>query len=62
MRAISLEIMPYYVHVFALCSPRHSLTYVVNYLKGKSARKILQRFPELKTRAIHGNCVAGTTS
>jgi putative transposase len=52
--------MPYYVHVFALCSPRYSLTYVVNYLKGKSARKILQRFPELKTRAIHGNCVAET--
>jgi len=24
-----LEIMPYYVHLFALCSPRHSLTYVV---------------------------------
>jgi len=26
---LALEIMPYYVHVFALCPPRHSLTYVV---------------------------------
>jgi putative transposase len=26
----------------------------VNYLKGKSARRILQRFPGLKTGAIHG--------
>ena len=26
----------------------------VNYLKGKSARRILQRFPELKTRASRG--------
>jgi putative transposase len=28
--------------------------YIANYLKGKSARKILQRFPELKIRAFRG--------
>jgi len=46
--------MPDYVHVFTLCTPRHSPAYIVNYLKGKSARRILQRFPELKTRASRG--------
>jgi putative transposase len=51
---LALEVMPDHVHVFALCPPRHSPAYIVNYLKGKSARRILQRFPELKTGAIHG--------
>jgi putative transposase len=27
---------------------------IVNYLKGKSARRILQRFPELKSKATRG--------
>jgi len=48
---LALEVMPDHVHVFALCPPRHSPAYVVNHLKGKSARRILQRFPELRTRA-----------
>ena len=52
--AIAVEVMPDHVHVFTLCPPRHSPAYVVNYLKGKSARRILQKFPELKTRAIRG--------
>jgi len=43
--------MPDHVHVFALCPPRHSPAYIVNYLKGKGARRIPQRFPELRTRA-----------
>jgi putative transposase len=51
---LALEVMPDHVHVFALCPPRHSPAYIVNYLKGKSARRILQRFPELKTRAVRG--------
>jgi len=51
---LAVEVMPDHVHVFALCSPRHSPAYIVNYLKGKSARRILQRFPELKTRASRG--------
>jgi putative transposase len=45
---LALDVMPDH----ALCPPRHSPAYIVNYLKGKSAR-ILQSFPELKT-AIHG--------
>ena len=52
--AIAVEVMLDHVHVFALCPPRHSPAYIVNYLKGKSARRILQRFPELKSRASRG--------
>jgi len=48
---LALDVMPDHVHVFALCPPRHSPAYIANYLKGKSARRILQRFPELRTRA-----------
>ncbi len=51
---LALEVMPDYVHVFALCPPRHSPAYIVNYLKGKSARRILQRFPELRTKTARG--------
>ena len=53
-KEIAVEVMPDYVHVFALCPPRHSPAYIVNYLKGKSARRVLQRFPELKSRATRG--------
>ena len=51
---LALEVMPDHVHVFALCPPRHSPAYIVNYLKGKSARRVLQRFPELKAKATRG--------
>ncbi|MEM4500565.1 MAG: IS200/IS605 family transposase [Thermofilaceae archaeon] len=51
---IAIEVLPDHVHVFCSCPPRLSPAYVVNYLKGKSARRILQRFPELKTGATRG--------
>jgi putative transposase len=51
---LAIEVMPDHVHVFALCPPRHSPAYIVNYLKGKSARRILQRFPELKIKTVRG--------
>jgi putative transposase len=54
---LAIEVMPDHVHVFALCPPRHSPAYIVNYLKGKSARRILQRFPELKSKAISWEAV-----
>ena len=31
--AIAVEVMPDHVHVFALCPPRFSPAYIVNYLK-----------------------------
>jgi Transposase and inactivated derivatives len=51
---LALEVLPDHVHVFALCPPRHSPAYIVNYLKGKSARRILQMFPGLKSKATRG--------
>jgi len=33
---------------------RLSPAYIVNYLKGKNARKMLQTFPELKSKASFG--------
>ena len=51
---IAINVMPDHVHVFALCLPRLSPAYVANYLKGKSARRILQKFPELRSKASRG--------
>jgi putative transposase len=51
---LAIEVVPDHVHVFTLCPPRHSPAYIVNYLKGKSARRILQRFPKLRTKATRG--------
>ncbi len=51
---LALEVMPDHIHVFLLCPPRLAPSYIANYLKGKSARKVLQKFPQLRTRARHG--------
>jgi putative transposase len=53
-KALALEVMPDHEHVFTLCPPRYSPAYIANYLKGKSVRRILQRFPELKAKTIRG--------
>jgi len=50
-KPLALEVVPDRVHVFALCPPRHSPAYIANYLNGKSARRLLQKFPELKAKA-----------
>jgi len=47
---LALEVMPDHVHVLLLCPPRLAPSYIANYLKGKSARRILQRFPQLRAR------------
>jgi len=36
-------------HIQTRTSPRYSPSFLANYFKGKSARKILQRFPELRS-------------
>ena len=59
---MEISVMPDHVHVFTLCPPRLSPAYVANYLKGKSARRILQRFPELRTKASGGGFGVGATS
>jgi len=52
--SLAVNVMPDYVHVFILCPPRLAPAFIANYLKGKSARRILQRFPELRARAERG--------
>jgi len=51
---LAVNVMSDHVHVFVLCPPRLAPTYVVKYLKGKSARKILQKFQELKLKVKNG--------
>jgi len=51
---LALDVIPDHIHVFILCPPRLAPAYVVKYLKGKSARKILQKFPKLKGKVKHG--------
>jgi len=51
---LAINVVPDHVHVFILCPPRLAPAYVVKYLKGKSARKILQKFPQLKVKAKYG--------
>jgi putative transposase len=43
---IALEVMPDHIHLFVNCPP----TYLANYFKGKSARLVLKKFPELRTK------------
>ena len=45
---IALEVMPDHVHLFISCPPRYSPSYLANYFKGKSARLVLKKFPELR--------------
>jgi len=64
---LALNVMPDHIHVFVLCPPRLAPAYVVKYLKGKSARKILQKFPQLKhgklwTRSYFVSTVGNVTA
>jgi len=52
--SLAVNVMSDHIHVFVLCPPRLVPAHIVNYLKGKSARRILQRFPELKAKARYG--------
>jgi putative transposase len=45
-----MEVMQDHIHLFINCSPRYSPSYLANYFKGKSARLILKKFPELRSK------------
>ncbi|AHF79424.1 IS200/IS605 family transposase [Thermococcus paralvinellae] len=51
---ISLEVMPDHVHIFLRAKPNLSPAQIVNHLKGKSARKLLMEFPELRAKTTRG--------
>ena len=50
----TLEVMPDHVHVFLRAKPNLSPAKIINHLKGKTARKLLQEFPELRAKTING--------
>ncbi|EHP68945.1 transposase [Metallosphaera yellowstonensis MK1] len=45
---IALKVMSDHIHLFVNCPPRYSPSYLANYFKGKSARLVLKKFPELR--------------
>lgn len=44
-----------HLHVVFRCKPTHQLSKIINSLKGVSARKLFQEFPEIKTRLWNGH-------
>ncbi len=44
----AIEIAEEHVHIFLGFPPRYSISEIVQRLKGKSAREIFRRFPEVK--------------
>ena len=62
--------MPDHIHIFLSTSPKYGPADIVKILKGVSARKLLLKFPELKTHghfwtdsyfvATHGNVSSET--
>ena len=51
---LALHVAPDHIHLFVSCPPRYAPAYLANYFKGKSARKILEKFPYLKSGAKRG--------
>ncbi len=53
--AVAVAVNVDHVHIVLICPPRLSPSFIANYLKGKSARKLLQKYPELKSyKSKHG--------
>ena len=52
---ISKEIQPDHIHLFVSIPPAIAVADAVKVLKGVTARRLFQRFPELKTRLWGGN-------
>lgn len=43
-----------YIHCFVSAPPKMSITDIVKYLKGITGRKLLDKYPELKTKLWNG--------
>ncbi len=41
-------VMPEHVHLYLRIPPKYSISDIMKWIKGKSAERLLQRFPELK--------------
>lgn len=44
-----------HIHIVFRSKPTHQLSKVINSLKGVSARRLFQEFPQIKTRLWNGN-------
>lgn len=49
------EVMPDHCHVFIVAHPKFSPAHLVKLLKGITARKLFQEFPQLKDRLWRGH-------
>ena len=47
---LDMEVMPDHVHLLIDCSPRFGIMRCVHRLKGISARKMRERYPDLQTK------------
>ncbi len=52
IKVLSLSIQPDHVHLFVSAPPRFSPAQIVNLFKGISSKKLIEKFPHLKTK--HG--------
>jgi len=52
---IAVETDVDHLHIVFRAKPTHQLSKIINSLKGVSARRLFQEFPEIKTRLWNGN-------
>ena len=45
----ALEVMSDHVHLFVICPPRLAPAQIIKHIKGKTARLLLQEFPQLRS-------------
>ncbi|QGR19716.1 IS200/IS605 family transposase [Stygiolobus azoricus] len=50
----ALEVTSDHVHLFVVCPPRLAPAEIIKHIKGKSARLLMQEFPELRSRVGDG--------
>jgi len=50
----ALEVMPDHIHLFVVCPPRHAPAQIIKHIKGKTARLLLQEFPEIRSTTKDG--------
>ncbi|MDQ3322929.1 MAG: IS200/IS605 family transposase, partial [Acidobacteriota bacterium] len=51
---IAVETDACHLHIVFRAKPTHQLSKIINSLKGVSARRLFQEFPEIKTRLWNG--------
>jgi len=54
-KVIELEVMPDHIHLFISAPPFEAPTDIVKVLKGVTAKRIFEKFPELKKKEFWGS-------